>query len=281
MIRIGPCGWAYKDWDGIVYPTKKPKGFDRLAFLAQYFNAIEIDTSFYGPPPAAWTKKWSESIKDNKRFRFTAKLYKTFTHSRDASAEDEANFKEGMAPLMEEGRLGALLLQFPWSFKNTAENRSYVVGLHRRFRDFPLVLEVRHDAWAVPETLDLLADLDIGLCNIDQPLFDKSVKPAAEATSSLGYVRLHGRNYSKWFSPNAQSHERYDYLYTPKELEPWVERIEAISRKTKDTYAMSNNHHVGKAITNSLEITSMLTGKPVSAPALLVEHYPELSEFTR
>jgi len=165
---------------------------------------------------------------------------------------------------MEQGQLGALLLQFPWSLKNTAENRSYVVGLHRRFREFPLVLEVRHDTWAIPETLELLAELDMGLCNIDQPLFERSIKPGSEATSRLGYVRLHGRNYNKWFSPHALSHERYDYLYAPKELEPWVERIEAISRKTKDTYAMSNNHHVGKAITNSLEINSLLTSKLIS-----------------
>ncbi len=92
-------------------------------------------------------------------------------------------------------------------------------------------------------------------------------------------MRLHGRNYFKWFSKTALSHERYDFLYTPEHLEPWVDRIRDISRRAKDTYAVSNNHHVGKAITNSLQITSMLTGKRVPVPRTLLEHYPELKDF--
>jgi len=140
-------------------------------------------------------------------------------------------------------------------------------------------LEVRHATWAEPEILDFLAERDIGLCNIDQPLFHRSIKPGQEVTSGIGYVRLHGRNYGKWFSKTALSHERYDYLYTPDELEPWVERIKSIGRKTKDTYAMSNNHHVGKAITNGLEITALLTGKPIAAPESLLARYPELKAF--
>ncbi len=200
MIRVGPSGWAYKDWEGIVYPAKKPKGFGRLSFLAQYFDAVEINTSFYGPPRASSARSWVQSISENTRFRFTAKLLKTFTHERNASAKDELEFKEGMRPLMDQGRFGALLMQFPWSFRNTAESRACVAGLHRKFSEFPLVLEVRHGTWAEPEILDFLGSLDVGLCNIDQPLFHRSVHPRDEVTSGIGYVRLHGRNYGKWFS---------------------------------------------------------------------------------
>lgn len=280
MIRVGPSGWAYKDWEGIVYPARKPKGFDRLAFLAQYFDALEINTSFYGPPRASSARSWAQSISENARFRFTAKLLKTFTHERNATASDELEFKEGMRPLMDEGRFGALLAQFPWSFRNTAENRAYVTALQRKFSEFPLVLEVRHGTWAEPEILDFLAGLDVGLCNIDQPLFHRSVQPGDEVTSGIGYVRLHGRNYAKWFSKTALPHERYDYLYAPDELEPWVERIRSIDRKTKDTYAMSNNHHLGKAITNGLQIQALLTRKPVKAPESLRARYPDLDLFT-
>jgi uncharacterized protein YecE (DUF72 family) len=280
VIRIGPSGWAYKDWEGIVYPAKKPKGFDRLAYLSQYFDAIEINTSFYGSPRGTSARSWAHSNSSNPHFRFTAKLLRNFTHERNATAKDESEFKDGMASLMETGRFGALLLlQFPWSFRNTPENRAYIAGLHRQFSEFPLVLEVRHATWAEPEILDFLVELDIGLCNIDQPLFHRSIQPGEEATSGIGYVRLHGRNYGKWFSKTALSHERYDYLYTPDELEPWVERIRSIGRKTKDTYAMSNNHHVGKAIANGFEITAMLTGRPVAAPESLVARYPELRAF--
>ena len=251
------------------YPTKKPKGFDRLTFLAQYFDAVEINTSFYEPPRASSSRSWVQSTSENARFRFTAKLLKTFTHERNATPKDEREFKEGMNPLMDHGRFGALLAQFPWSFRNTAENRACIVGLHRTFAEFPLVLEVRHGTWAEPEILDFLGDLDIGLCNIDQPLFHRSIKPGDEVTSGIGYVRLHGRNYGKWFSQTALPHERYDYLYAPDELEPWVERIRSMDRRTKDTYAMSNNHHLGKAIINGLQIQALITGKPVAAPESL------------
>jgi uncharacterized protein YecE (DUF72 family) len=143
------------------------------------------------------------------------------------------------------------------------------------------VLEVRHASWNDVGMLDWLDKMEIGLCNIDQPLFHKSIKPGAEATPSIGYVRLHGRNYKHWFAENAQSHERYDYLYSVDELEPWIDRVKTVATRTKDTYAVTNNHYVGigKATVNALEMASLLKGKPVEAPDLLVKHYPELKDF--
>jgi uncharacterized protein YecE (DUF72 family) len=279
VIRIGPAGWSYKDWNGIVYPAEKPRGFDPVAYLARYFDTIEINSSYYGPPRASTAKKWIESISGNNAFKFTAKLFHSFTHEREPARNDEKEFKDGIGPLAQAGRLGALLLQFPWSFKNSPESREYLTWLHTRFREYPLVLEVRHSSWTEPRILDLLAELGIGLCNIDQPLFKRSVKPAIEATAEIGYVRLHGRNYKQWFSPKANVRERYDYLYSVDELAPWVDRLKAIAEKTKETYAISNNHNVGKAITNSLEIESILRGKPVPAPPQLLQHYPELADF--
>jgi uncharacterized protein YecE (DUF72 family) len=281
MIRIGTSGWSYKDWNGIVYPKPKPRGFDELEYIARYFNTVEINSSYYGSPRATAAKKWGESVAENRAFRFTAKLLHTFTHEREASRSDEKEFKDGIAPLMDAGRFGALLLQFQWSFRNTPEDRQYLIGLHNRFRDYPLVLEVRHASWTQPEILDMLAELGIALCNIDQPLFKGSVKPAAEATSSIGYVRLHGRNYKTWFAEKPGVRERYDFLYSPEELEPWVARIRELSDKTEDTYAMSNNHNLGKAAVNSLQIAAMLMGRPVPAPPLLAEHYPQLEGFVQ
>ena len=281
MIRIGTSGWKYKDWDGIVYPKPKPRGFDELAYMAGYVNAIEINSSYYGPPRPSAAKKWVESVAVNPDFRFTAKLYHSFTHEREPAPHDERDFKEGIAPLMDAGRFGALLLQFPWSFKNSAENRDYVIGLQRRFREYPLVLEVRHSTWTSAEILDLLGDLGIGLCNIDQPLFGKSIKPGAQATSPIGYIRLHGRNYKSWFDEKANVRERYDYLYPVGELEPWVDRVKEVAAKTEETYVMSNNHNLGKATVNALQITSILEGELVPAPPTLVQHYPELEGFVR
>ncbi len=280
MIRIGPAGWAYKDWEGIVYPVNKPKGFHPLTYLAQYFDTIEINSSFYGPPRPSAAKTWAERISANDRFRFTAKLYQAFTHKRNATAPDERDFKNGLRPLMEAGRFGALLLQFPWSFRFDPESRQYLLDLQKCFREYPLVLEVRHASWAQPQVLDVLAELNIGLANIDQPLFHRSIKPGVEVTSPIGYIRLHGRNYKSWFSENADVRERYDYLYTADELGPWVDRIKAVAHKANDTYAVTNNHYIGKAVVNALEITSILRSKQVNAPPPVVKRYPELRKFT-
>lgn len=279
MIRIGTAGWKYKDWDGIVYPKPKPRGFNELEYLAQYFTAVEINSSYYGPPKAAAAKKWVESVSDNRLLQFTAKLLHSFTHERKPAPNDEKEFKDGIAPLIEGGRFGALLLQFPWSFRNSRENREYIASLQRRFREYPLVLEVRHGSWTEPETFDFLAELDIGLCNIDQPLFGRSIKPGAEVTSAIGYIRLHGRNYKSWFAESATVRERYDYLYPVQELDQWVDRTIEISRKTKDTYVMSNNHNLGKAAVNAIQLTSILNAEPVPAPPALASHYPELDGF--
>jgi uncharacterized protein YecE (DUF72 family) len=281
MIRIGPAGWSYKDWQGIVYPSPKPRGFHEIAFLAQYFDSIEINTSFYGPISAKTSASWLKHIEANPRFRFTAKLWRGFTHGRDASASDRQTFLDGIAPLLESGKFGVLLFQFPWSFRNTVENRDYVARLREQFSECAVVLEVRHSTWSDPGTLDMLAELDIGLCNIDQPLFQKSIAPAAIATSAVGYIRLHGRNYQSWFTENKHSWERYDYLYSIGELEPWLDRIKAVNQAAKDTYVVTNNHYLGKGVVNALEIRSILYGDAIPVPDTLLAKYPELEPFSK
>jgi uncharacterized protein YecE (DUF72 family) len=279
VTRIGPAGWSYKDWWGIVYPPQKPRGFHEASYLAKYFDTIEINVSFYRPIPAKTADAWLEQVQQNENFRFTAKLWRGFTHDRNATAADEKEFKEGVRRLLEAGRLGALLLQFPWSFRNTQENREYIARLRGQFSEYPLVLEVRHASWSEPGTLDMLEQLDLGLCNIDQPLFKTSIKPSAVATSSIGYVRLHGRNYQSWFTENRHVGERYDYLYSIAELDPWLDRVKAVEHAAKDTYVVTNNHFLGKAVVNALEISSILRGQPVPVPPQILAHYPELQEF--
>jgi uncharacterized protein YecE (DUF72 family) len=279
LTRIGPAGWAYKDWYGVVYPAKKPRGFHEAAFLAGYFNTIEINVSFYRPFSAKSAEGWLKQVEYNRDFRFTAKLWRGFTHERTATVVEEIQFKDGIRPLAEAGRLGALLLQFPWSFRNSAENREYVLRLKNHFIDYPLILEVRHESWSEPGVIDFLNSIDIGMCNIDQPLFQRSLKPGSITTSAVGYVRLHGRNYAAWFTENSYPGERYDYLYSPDELQPWIDRIKVVEQSPRDTYVITNNHYLGKGIVNATEILSILKGEPVEAPASLLERYPELGAF--
>jgi uncharacterized protein YecE (DUF72 family) len=278
VIRVGTAGWQYRDWASIVYPKPKPRGFDELVAIATFFNLVEINSSFYGPPRRQVAAAWTSRVARNPLFRFTAKLWKGFTHERNATWQDEKLFKDGVEPLMESGRLGALLMQFPWSYRNEPGNRAYLRKLRDRFAEYPLVVEVRHGSWTESDVLDELAELRIGLCNIDQPLFHRSVKPAAISTSGIGYVRLHGRNYKQWFSTKADVRERYDYLYSASELDPWVDRIKTVAEDAEDTYVVTNNHNLGKSAVNAFELKALL-GEHVSPPQQLVEKYPELRDI--
>jgi uncharacterized protein YecE (DUF72 family) len=285
-IKIGVAGWSYQDWAGFVYPPgiKSPQ---RLGYLAQFFDVVEINTSFYGPIKPDVGREWCRTVAEaNPGFIFTAKLYRAFTHSpvavvESTSAEtirpaprDEGDVKKGFDVIAGEGRLGAVLAQFPISFKHTDANRAYLEQLVPRFSEYPLVLEVRHASWNEPEVLSWLASLGVGLCNIDQPLIGRAIRPAAAATSSIGYVRLHGRNYKQWFT-ESNVRDRYDYLYSETELKQWEKRVEDVAGKTETTYVIANNHNLGKAAVNALELIYMLDGAKVKAPPTLVAQYPE------
>jgi uncharacterized protein YecE (DUF72 family) len=279
IIRIGPAGWSYKDWEGTVYPHKPGKTFDPLEYLARFFNTIEINSSFYRPPTPSTTKSWAKRVSEHDGFNFTAKLHRIFTHERGkATNVDEKAFREGMDPLAKAGKLGAVLLQFPWSFKNTDEDRLYLTNLLDRFKEYPLVVEVRHSSWNNPRIYEWMEELGVGICNIDQPLFAKSIRPGALTTSSIGYVRLHGRNYQNWFREKAPRDERYNYLYSLDELDPWITRIKEVAEQTPETYVITNNHFRGQAVVNALEIKSILEEKRVPAPEPLFQIYPRLKE---
>ena len=243
----------------MVYPQKPGKAFDPLEYLAQFFNTIEINSSFYRPPAPSTTKSWVNRVAANKEFAFTAKLNRLFTHERGkATAKDEKEFREGMDVMAKAGKLGSLLLQFPWSFKNTADERVYLANLIERFNDYPLVLEVRHTSWNMPEVYEWLEERGVGICNIDQPVFSKSIRPGAVTTSPVGYVRLHGRNYKDWFREKAPRDERYNYLYSIDEMDPWLIRIKEVSKQTRETYVITNNHFRGQAVVNAIEIKAAL-----------------------
>jgi uncharacterized protein YecE (DUF72 family) len=289
-IKIGVAGFSYKDWQGVVYPPSL-KSSARIEYLAQFLELIEINTSFYGHIKPAVGKEWCRAAQSvNPKFMFTAKLNRAFTHSPVAvleptsaktirpSATDEQDAKAGYDSIAAEGMLGALLAQFPISFKRTDENRDYVEQLVRRFRSYPLVLEIRHASWNEPDVLRWMEGLGIGLCNIDQPLLGRAVGPSAHATSVVGYIRLHGRNYKQWFA-ETNVRDRYDYLYSTKELTSWKERALEVADKAQTTYVVANNHNLGKAAVNALELMAMIEARKVKVPATLVPHYPELEQI--
>ena len=280
-IRIGPAGWSYADWPGYVYPSQRPKNFHEASYLAEFFDTIEINTSFYQPLRPDHATLWVDRVSANPAFLFTAKLWQKFTHDPSATKEDELAVHAGFDVLRKAEKLGAVLLQFPFSFHCTRETVAHLTAVLKRFADYPLVVELRHASWQNKETLDLLREHHAGFCNIDQPLIGRSLVPSAEVTSPVGYVRLHGRRYDTWFSDNpaTPSHERYNYLYSPDELDPWISRIRSIGEHTRDTFVVTNNHYQGKAVVNALQLISILSGKKVKVPEPLRQHYPELEQI--
>jgi uncharacterized protein YecE (DUF72 family) len=347
-IRVGPAGWSYPDWSGYVYPSPRPKGFHEATYLAQFFDTIEINTSFYSPLQPGHAHQWLERVAANPRFLFTAKLWQRFTHdtfpaspsipdpftagpstsgpfaaglgaagstptdfarpsssklSRSASgptgipgAADERAVRGGFDVLRNAGKLGAVLLQFPFSFHRTTETTVYLTSLLQRFGDYPLAVEVRHASWDDPEVFALLREHHAAFCNIDQPVIGRSLLPregkslepwdvqsgpSDKSTSPIGYIRLHGRRYDTWFSddPTIPSHERYNYLYSSEELSPWAGRIQTESEHTRRVFAVTNNHYLGKGVVNALQLISMLKGAKVNVPEQLRQHYPELDKI--
>jgi uncharacterized protein YecE (DUF72 family) len=278
-VRVGPAGWMYKDWQGIVYPQPKPRGFDPLSYISEFFDVVEINSSFYGPPAPKTAGAWVRRVSHNEDFRFTAKLWKRFTHERgEAWTRKEVDqVRAGFDVMMEADQLGAVLIQFPWSFKRTEANHEWLGDVVRTFSMYPLVLEVRHSSWLAPDFLTALEEDGIGFVNIDQPLYHDSVGPSARVTPHVGYVRVHGRNYKDWFRKKVSVEQRYNYLYRADELEPWAERALEMAAEpaTREVYVITNNHYKGKAVANALMLKSMVTGESVGGPAGAFETYKE------
>ncbi len=279
-IRIGTAGWSYEDWKGVVYPEAAPRAWHPLTLLCRLFDLVEINVSFYRPIHPAHCKTWLEKVSGNPRFLFTAKLWERFTHHRESWPEPHEikACLEGMIPLLEAGKLGAVLAQFPHSFHRTPENRAWLLRTSDMLSGFPLALEVRHNSWDCPEFYDGLKERDIAFCSIDQPIFITSMPPVERCTGTLGYIRLHGRNREHWFKDGAGRNARYDYLYSEEELVPWINRAQNMKQLVKNLFVVTNNHYRGQAVVNALEIQAALLNKPVEIPRSLQLAYPRLDQ---
>jgi len=288
VIHIGVAGWDYPDWAGIVYPSPRPRSFDRLAFLSDFLDAVEVNETFYRRIDPKIASSWVSRVRSSGSFVFTVKLHRVFTHDRDGDLEMEARaFRESIAPLLDSGRLRAVLAQFPQAFHDLPESRAHLRRIAQILPGLPLVAEFRHRSWDGEGALDFLNGLRVGFCNIDQPSLGSTLPPTEHVTSPVGYVRLHGRNAKTWFArEDAAGGEsgargggaRYDYLYTMEELRPWVGRIERIAGRAEETVVIANNHYRGKAPANALMLKRAVTRRPARAPAALIEAYPELAQ---
>jgi uncharacterized protein YecE (DUF72 family) len=269
-ILIGSAGWSYKDWSGIVYPDPLPKGFDELAFLAQFVDCIEVNSSFYRPPTAAMSESWARRTPD--RFVFTAKVWERLTHDRDPFTDADVRlYAEGIAPLLAAGKLGALLFQFPWFFKDGPAARDRIRRGVDALRGWaPLVIELRHSSWL--QSLDFLRDLELSFCNIDQPKSSTSITGTGIVTGPVAYIRFHGRNAKAWFSKGADRDQKYDYLYSREELRAWEEAIREM--EAEKLFVILNNHFQGKGMANAFMLRRALGRELAPPPDTLRAAYP-------
>ncbi|MCC7493821.1 MAG: DUF72 domain-containing protein [Fimbriimonadaceae bacterium] len=251
MIRLGTSGYSYQDWHPHFYPAGLPAG-RRLAYYAQHFGCVELNASFYRQPTAAAVARQVATVPTD--FRFAVKAYGGITHdSPCATRGDFAVFAAALQPCRDAGQLGAVLAQFPNSFRPTAANTTYLQHLRERWADLPVVVEFRHSAWDDPRYSALLAELGLASAVVDLPPLAGLPEPLVKVTARPAYLRFHGRNAAQWYQHD-QAWERYDYRYTRAELREWVPRIKTLAAEADDLYVFFNNHYEAQAVLNAQEL---------------------------
>ena len=250
QLYLGTGGFSNEDWVGMFYPPNLKKT-QWLEHYSHAFNAVEINSTFYGVPAQKTMSGMLERSKG--RVLFCAKLHQSFTHDFTADAAAAERFKFTVAPLVEAGRLGALLAQFPFSFKNTTDSRAYLATLASWFQSVPLAVEFRHASWDRDAAYQFLADLGLGAVSVDLPVLEGLPKSVLRVGDYV-YLRLHGRNALNWFDGKTTA-DKHDYLYTPAELEPWVAALHAA--KVARAFVFFENTTRGQGLQNAREFQAL------------------------
>jgi len=279
QLRCGVSGWSHPEWTGTLYSKHKAKTHHPLTMLAQSFDSIEIDQTFEGPVREEASRLWLSKVTNNPRFMFTAGLWKKFTHDRQLDPTDIDAFKKGLWPLFNARKLGCLVMQFPWSFRYTAENREFFIQLRRAFHEFPLVAEMRHASWMMEEAVGTMIDYRVGFVNIDQPEHIKAMPPTSFLTSAIGYVRLHGRDHHNWlndFGKDANAVQPAEYFYSREELAAWKLRIDRVNQHAAASFVVFTNNLGANSVYNALTMETMVEGVERPAVARVITRQPEL-----
>ena len=283
-IFIGTSGWSYPKgegtWTGHFYPTAK---INELEYYSQFFNTVEINSSFYRPPNPGYVYNWIRRTPPD--FLFTAKLWQKFTHPKmyeeatgteaAISKKDVDMFNSSIEPLSRSGKLGALLAQFPPSFKNDAYSQQILNAVINTFGQYRLAVELRHRSWSDDEnTAELLRERNVAWVQIDEPKFQSSIAVDIPLTSDMAYFRFHGRNKEMWWKGDRET--RYEYLYSPEEIDELVERLKEANKQANLLFAFFNNHWRGYAPRNAVDMKRALNS-PVKEPPIQAK-LPDVEE---
>ncbi len=269
-LLIGTSGYDYDEWKGVFYPADLKKE-DYLPYYAEVFNALELNFTFYKQPTAPQLSRMVE--RTGGKVKFAIKGNRAFTHEVDPGKWKDVvkEFREALYPFANNDLLTAVLLEFPYSFHYTDDNRRYLANLIAEFHDTPVVVEFRQSEWLIERVYDYLDKLRAGICLCDMP--ELKNLPALNASGEgpgardapasrhllcgpSGYLRFHGRNAEKWYGTN--SRDRYDYLYSSAQLEPYVELIRRMMETAKFVQIFFNNHAKGQATVNARKMKVLM-----------------------
>jgi uncharacterized protein YecE (DUF72 family) len=282
-ILVGTCNWAdHKDF----YPPELERGRrqrDKLSYYARYFPIVEIDTSFYGIPRPEVVDGWLDRTPAG--FRFNIKAFRSLTrHEREGgrprppTAEEVRDFMAALVPLRDSGRLVAVHYQFPPWFTNRPGAREVLLETRDRHADDIVAIEFRHRSWfddgAWPATEDMLAELDCVYVGVDAPQLGSGTAPPILAITSprLCIARFHGRNRKTWYRPDGPTSDyRFNYLYSPDELEEWVPAIRAAAERGTPVHVLLNNNRGNYAVVNAFDFGALLGQRLPRPPAPIIE----------
>lgn len=254
VALVGTSGYSYKDWIGPFYPQEIGKS-DFVSYYSHEFPVVELNFSYYRQPDAHMIERLVE--KTPQHFTFSLKAHRSITHEVTREyPEDIAQFKEGIRPLLEHSKLGAVLFQFPYSFHYTSETRKYLYEVCTSFEGLPRAVEFRNREWQQARVTDQLRSLGICLVSVDEPNLPNLLRPSDAVTADFAYVRFHGRNKTNWWGGDNTT--RYDYLYSENELAEWLPRIQKFIEQCSVLYIFFNNHSRGKAVVNARMLSSMV-----------------------
>jgi uncharacterized protein YecE (DUF72 family) len=298
-IRVGTSGWSYPSgrgaWTGIFYPAPGPgrRRVDELAYYADRFDTVEVNSTFYRTPSPETTRRWVSRTPPG--FDFSLKLYQKFTHPDmfqqatgrdpyDLGRADIDQVRVAIEPIARAGKLGALLAQFPPAFHASDVTRDYVAWLLRAFSEYTMAVELRHRSWsdAREATTALLGEHGAAWVQIDEPKFRLSIQQDLRPNvPGAYYLRLHGRNAAAWWRHDHPA-DRYDYLYSAAELEPVSRAVVESARHARKLRVYLNNHFEAKAAANAVILRHQL-GQQVEGnfEREFVERYPEVRGIVR
>lgn len=276
-IFIGMGGWEIQPFYNVFYPPRPGKDFRRLEYYSRFFDMVEVNATFYNTSLSQdQAKRWLDDVKENKRFIFTTKLFRGFTHTFDATQNDALAIHRLLEPLREAGKFGGLLAQFPVTFNKSNSRLNYIIKLRSMFPEDTLFLDLRHKSWGEESLHQFYYDNGLNLVNVDLPPLTNHIQFNALEWKGIAYFRLMGRNTEAWNNP--RNYNRYLYNYNEEELKDILEKIRQISASKK--YVVFHNDKQAFSLLNGKQIEKDLhPSKQILAPAHLLSAFPQLKAF--